>query len=69
MDTITRHDAASELRFALEVMDEYSHLGLDDEYAGKLRDILLRRIEEAEDAISVEPAYPVRFAVPSKSSQ
>ena len=67
MHTITRHDAATELRFALEVMDEYSHLGLDDEYAGKLRDILLRRIGEAEEAISVEPAHPVRFAVPSNS--
>ena len=67
MHTITRHDAATELRFALEVMDEYSHLGLDDEYAGKLRDILLRRIGEAEEAISVEAAHPVRFAVPSNS--
>ncbi len=42
-------------------MEEYSHLGLDDEYASKLREILLRRIEEAEEAVSVEPAQPVRF--------
>jgi len=58
VDKIRRADAAIELRYALEVMDEYSHLGLDDEYAGKLRDILLKRIEEAEAALSVGPAQP-----------
>ena len=57
-------DARTELRYALEVMEEYSHLGLDDEYAGKLREILLRRIEQAEAAASMEPANPVRFSVP-----
>ncbi len=61
MDTYPRSDASTELRYALEVMEEYSHLGLDDEYASKLREILLRRIEEAEEAVSVEPAQPVRF--------
>ena len=45
-------------------MEEYSHLGLDDKYASKLRDILLRRIEEAEQDVSLEPAQPVRFQVP-----
>lgn len=69
MDTILRSDAAIELRYALEVMDEYSHLGLDDEYASKLRDILLRRIEAAEAALSVEPLHPVRFPDPTKISQ
>lgn len=65
VDTITRSDAATELRYALEVMDEYSHLGLDDEFACKLRDILLRRIGEAEAELSVEPANPVRFTTHS----
>lgn len=64
MDTATRADAAIELRYALDVMEEYSHLGLDDEYTGKLRRILLRRIEEAEAALSIEPAQSVRFEAP-----
>lgn len=66
---ITPHpDAATELRYALEVMEEYSHLGLDDEYASKLRGILLKHIEEAEAAVSVKPAHPVRFSVSTKAS-
>ena len=69
VDTITRLDAATELRYALEVMDEYSHLGLDDDYASKLRVILLKRIDEAEAALSVEPAHPVRFGVSTTISQ
>jgi len=63
MDTVTRTDAATELRYALDVMEEYSHLGLDDEYTGKLRQILLRRIEEAQAAVSEEPAQAARFRV------
>jgi hypothetical protein len=65
VNAISRSDAATELRYALDVMDEYSHLGLDDEYAGKLRDILLKRIEEAEADVSAEPARSVRFWVPA----
>lgn len=66
VDTIQRFDAATELRYALDVMEEYSHLGLDDEYAGKLREILVKRIEEAEEDLSVEPAHPVRFGAPAE---
>jgi hypothetical protein len=32
-------DPAADFRFALEVMEEHSHLGLDDEFASKLRDV------------------------------
>lgn len=64
MDIDAGTDAGTELRYALEVMEEYSHLGLDDEYASKLREILLRRIDEAEAAASIQPAELVRFAVP-----
>jgi hypothetical protein len=39
---------ASDLRFALDVMEENSHLGLDDEGASQLRNILLRHIKEAK---------------------
>jgi hypothetical protein len=41
---------------------------LDDEYASKLRDILLRRIEETETALSVRPTRPVLVIVPTKIS-
>lgn len=64
VEPLQRSDAATELRYALDVMEEYSHLGLDDEYTEKLREILLRRIDEAEAEVSVEPANPVRFRVP-----
>ena len=54
MLTTLNPDLATELRYALDVMEEYSHLGLDDEYASKIRDILLRHIEDAEIARSVQ---------------
>ena len=52
-------ELANELRYALDVMEENSHLGLDDEAANKLRNILLRRIEQAE--LTSRPAEPVRL--------
>ena len=54
---------ATELRYALDVMEENSHLGLDDEAAGKLRTILQQRISEAESAISSRPIASVRLPV------
>ena len=66
MNTLSHSDAAMELRYALDVMEEYSHLGLDDEYAGKLREILMKRIEEAEAALSSTPGRPALYQVPSK---
>jgi hypothetical protein len=36
-----------DLWFAIHVMDESSHLGLDSEYASKLRTLMLRQIEMA----------------------
>lgn len=64
METTLKSDPAGELRFALDVLDEYSHLGLDDEYATRLRKILERRISDAEESVSCCPAQPVRFPVP-----
>ena len=52
-------ELANELRFALDVMEENSHLGLDDEAANRLRSILLRRIKQAE--LTSRPAEPVRL--------
>jgi hypothetical protein len=63
METTLTSEYASDLRFALDVLDEYSHLGLDDQYATQLREILERRICEAEDAPSCSSAQPVRFPV------
>lgn len=40
-----------DLRFALEIMDEYSHLGLDSERASKLRTLILQQIAKAEEAL------------------
>ena len=39
-----------DLRFALEIMDECSHLGLDSEHASKLRSLMLQQISRAEEA-------------------
>jgi hypothetical protein len=52
-------ELVQELRYALGVMDECSHLGLDDEVASNLRGILLRQIAEAEDALANSPADPL----------
>ncbi|HEY2469604.1 MAG TPA: hypothetical protein VGI45_17415 [Terracidiphilus sp.] len=59
-------DLATELRYALDVMEESSHLGLDDESAGKLRTILQRRIREAEAALSNRPVPTVHFPISRK---
>lgn len=58
-------ELANELRFALDVMEENSHLGLDDEAANKLRSILLRRIKQAE--LTSRPAEPVRLTTSQKA--
>ena len=57
MDTkISPADLASDYRYALAVLDESHHLGLDDEHARLLHDILSRRIDEARTAFSETPA-------------
>ena len=61
MYATTNPDLVNELRYALAVMEEYSHLGLDNEAAGKLRSILVRRINEAEAA--ARPTATVRCSV------
>ena len=37
IETLNRADVTSDLRYALEVLDEYEHLGLDAEHAIKIR--------------------------------
>jgi hypothetical protein len=48
-----------ELRYALEVMEENSHLGLDDEGASNIKRILLRRIAEAGSELARRPIPPL----------
>ena len=66
MDTRTKSDLVDDLRYALDVMEESSHLGLDNEAAGRLREILTRRIEDAHASVSCSPAVPVRFPISTK---
>ena len=60
-------ELANELRYALDVMEENSHLGLDDEAANKLRKILIRRIKQAENDLCSRPAEPVRLPIEDKA--
>ena len=61
IETLSPAEIANDFRYALNVLDEYENLGLDAEYASKLRRILIRRIEEADETNSCCPAQPVRF--------
>jgi hypothetical protein len=47
----TRTVLINDLRFALEVMEDCSHLGLNDERAGKLKTLMEHRILEAEKTL------------------
>jgi hypothetical protein len=69
METTLKSDPSGELRFALDVLDEYSHLGLDDEYATRLRKILEHRISDAEESVSCCPAQPARFPVAAREDE
>jgi hypothetical protein len=51
---------ASDLRYALEVLDEYKHLGLDEEHVSKLRRILKRQIKCTEELVSCGPSQPIQ---------
>lgn len=60
MPMTTNSDLVNELRYTLEVMEEHSHMGLDDEHAATLRRILERRIADAQEVQSHRP-QPVRL--------
>ena len=55
--TLSPGAIAGDLRYALEVLDEYEHLGLDANHANKLRNILVRRIRETDESESCGPAH------------
>ena len=56
-------DLLKELHFALNVMEENTHLGLNNRYADKLKTILLSRITETEAKLGNRPATVVSFSV------
>jgi len=64
-DPANRVQLLSDLRFALEVMEERSHIGLDDQMAGAVRTTIQRRIDETEKALR----YPVSNEVNEMSSE
>ncbi|MFZ2022010.1 MAG: hypothetical protein WBP71_11080 [Terracidiphilus sp.] len=55
-DPANRIQMLSTLRFALNVMEERSHIGLDDEAAGTIRNVLLHQIIETETALHFPPS-------------
>lgn len=69
MDTIIQPaELVSDFSYALEVLEESDHLGLDEQHARLLREILQRRIEEARAALSVECTEPIQIFVDSRMS-
>lgn len=54
---------ASELRYILSLMEERSHLGLDNASAHRIKEVLLRRIAGAENASAKKGASSVAIAI------
>jgi hypothetical protein len=46
----------TDLRYILDVFEERSHLGLNEERANMVRGILLRQIAKTESALARKPA-------------
>jgi hypothetical protein len=57
-------EVLEDLRFALEVMEENSHLGLEKPAADNLRGRILAQIAQVEAAIGGESARPTRSDSP-----
>jgi hypothetical protein len=55
MFALADREVLNDLRFTLRVMEESSHLGLDDQAADKLRQILLHQIARAERVLARKP--------------
>jgi hypothetical protein len=66
LDTKSKSELITDLRFALDVMEEYSHLGLDDEAANKLREIIVHQIDDARAGLSCCPPAPMRIPISLK---
>ncbi len=63
MYTDAQYATASELRYILNVMEERSHLGLDQESANRIKQVLGRRIADAEDRSAKKSASSTVAAV------
>ena len=63
LDTKSKFNLVTDLRYALDVMEEYSHLGLNDQMASKLREILVRQIDDARAGLSCCPPAPKRIPI------
>ena len=61
LDFISPAELVSDFRYALDVLEEYRHLGLDDEHAQLLREILVRRIDETAVGLSGRSVNPLRL--------
>ncbi len=57
MDSHRNPALLSELRYALAVIEERSHLGLDEESTSRVRRILLQQIAKVESALASRPAH------------
>jgi len=55
----SRIQVLRDLRYALDVMEERSHLGLDEERAVTVKAALLRRISIAESGLHFEPSAAI----------
>jgi hypothetical protein len=63
MQTDTQYATASELRYILNVMEERTHLGLDNESANRIKTVLGRRIADAENTSARKSTSFVRITV------
>jgi hypothetical protein len=66
LDAKSKSELVTDLRYALEVMEEYSHLGLDDEAASKLGEIIVHQIDDARAGLSCCPPAPFRLPISLK---
>lgn len=59
-DPASHRQMLSDLRFALDVMEERAHIGLDDDRAATVRRVLLSRIVDTEVALGhAASAHPI----------
>jgi hypothetical protein len=56
-DLANHRQMLSDLHFALDVLEERSHIGLDEDRAAVVRRVLLRRIVETEATLAYGPSY------------
>ena len=63
-----QYATASELRSILSVMEERSHLGLDNEFANRIREVLGRKIADRENTSAKNSAPSLAIVVEESES-